>query len=76
MADLLVRDVPDDVRATLSAKAEAEGCSLDQLLRRELRQIAARAAATSVLDRAASTASADFSFDDALRETDAGRQGE
>jgi plasmid stability protein len=49
-----IRDVPDDVHATLRARAVAAGESLSDYLRAEMEQIAHRPAIADVLRRARS----------------------
>jgi plasmid stability protein len=51
MANLLVRDLPDDVHAALQQRAKRAGQSLQQYLTRELTRIAARPSLGEVLDR-------------------------
>ena len=51
MVNLLVRDVPDDVRAALQRRAERRGQSLQQFLSGELRRLAERPSVDEVLDR-------------------------
>jgi hypothetical protein len=51
MPNLLVRDVPEDVRAALARRAERRGQSLQQYLAGELRRLAERPAIDDVLDR-------------------------
>jgi hypothetical protein len=51
MVNLLVRDVPDDVRAALQRRAERRGQSLQQYLASELRRLAERPSVDEVLDR-------------------------
>ena len=47
-----IRDVPDDVHATLRARAAAAGMSLSEYLRSELIAMAARPALAEVIARA------------------------
>ena len=42
MANILVRDVPESVRATLQQRAQEQGQSLQQFLSLELRRLADR----------------------------------
>lgn len=42
MANVLIRDLPDDVHAALRRRAESRGQSLQQFLAAELTQLAAR----------------------------------
>ncbi|HWH11738.1 MAG TPA: hypothetical protein VG165_11470 [Solirubrobacteraceae bacterium] len=51
MANLLVRDLPDDVHAALQQRAKREGRSLQQYVARELTRIAHRLSVGEVLDR-------------------------
>ncbi|MGA8353307.1 MAG: hypothetical protein WB698_03990 [Solirubrobacteraceae bacterium] len=51
MANLLVRDLPDDVHAALQQKARRQGQSLQQYLTQELMRIAQRPSLGEVLDR-------------------------
>ncbi len=51
MANLLVRDLPDDVHAALQQRARREGQSLQQYVARELTRIAARPSLAELLDR-------------------------
>ncbi|MGH2843519.1 MAG: FitA-like ribbon-helix-helix domain-containing protein [Solirubrobacteraceae bacterium] len=51
MANLLVRDLPDDVHAALRERARRHGQSLQQYLTQELARIAQRPRLSEVLDR-------------------------
>lgn len=51
MKNVLVRDVPDDVHAELTRRAERAGQSLQQFLAGELERIASRPSLDEVLDR-------------------------
>jgi antitoxin FitA len=51
MANVLVRDVPEDVHAALQRRAERRGQSLQQFLAGELRRLAERPGLDEVLDR-------------------------
>jgi plasmid stability protein len=51
MANLLVRDLPDDVHAALRQRARRQGQSLQQYLTQELTRIAQRPNLVEVLDR-------------------------
>jgi plasmid stability protein len=51
MANLLVRDLPDDVHVALQQRAKREGRSLQQYVTRELTRIAQRPSLGDVLDR-------------------------
>ncbi len=50
MANLLVRDVPEEVHAALQRRAEQRGQSLQQYLAGELRRLAERPSLEEVLD--------------------------
>ncbi|NLE81850.1 MAG: hypothetical protein GX610_20170 [Rhodococcus sp.] len=50
MKNVLVRDLPDDVHAALTRKAEQRHQSLQQFLTTELRQLAERRLVSEVLD--------------------------
>jgi hypothetical protein len=51
MANLLVRDLPDDVHVALQQRAKREGRSLQQYVTRELTRIAQRPSLPDLLDR-------------------------
>jgi antitoxin FitA len=51
MPNVLVRDIPEDVHATLQHRAEQRGQSLQQYLASELRRLAERPSLNDVLDR-------------------------
>jgi plasmid stability protein len=51
MPNLLVRDVPEHVHASLQRRAERSGQSLQQFLAGELRRIAERPSVDELLDR-------------------------
>ena len=51
MPNVLVRDLPDDVHASLQRRAERRGQSLQQYLAAELRRLAERPTVDEVLDR-------------------------
>jgi plasmid stability protein len=51
MPNLLVRDIPEDVHASLQRRAARSGQSLQQFLAGELRRIAERPSVDEVLDR-------------------------
>jgi plasmid stability protein len=51
MANILVRDLPDDVHAALSRRAKGEGQSLQQYLSRELTRLADQPSVPELLDR-------------------------
>lgn len=51
MPNVLVRDLPDDVHASLQRRAEETGQSLQQFLSTELTKLAKRPSMDEVLDR-------------------------
>jgi plasmid stability protein len=51
MANVLVRDVPDEVHGQLQHRAEARGQSLQQYLAAELRRLAERPTMDEILTR-------------------------
>jgi len=51
MANVLIRDVPDDVHQALRRRAERAGQSLQQYLQSELARLAERPSMAEVLDR-------------------------
>jgi hypothetical protein len=51
MPNVLVRNIPADVHATLQRRAEARGQSLQQYLAGELRRLAEQPTLEEVLDR-------------------------
>ncbi len=51
MANVLIRDLPDDVHRELQRRAAADGRSLQQYLSTELRRLASMPTAEEVLDR-------------------------
>ena len=53
MPNVLVRDVPKDVHASLQRRAEQHGQSLQQYLSTELRRLAERPTMDEVLERIA-----------------------
>jgi hypothetical protein len=71
MADLLIRDVPEDVVAALDADAGLAGLSRSEYLRRALAQVAARAkgAVVTVDDlRRFESSFADLADEDVMRQ--------
>jgi plasmid stability protein len=50
MANVLVRDIPDDVHAELQRKAEQRGQSLQQYLSGELKRLAGKPSLEEVLN--------------------------
>ncbi len=69
---LQVRNVPDDLHATLRARAAESGLSLSEYVLRELQAVAARPSKAEVLARAARRGGR-MSFDDAVAAVSAGR---
>lgn len=51
MANVLVRDVPDDIHSALQRRAEVRGQSLQQYLAHELRRLAEQPSVDEILDR-------------------------
>lgn len=51
MPNVLVRDIPEDVHATLQHRAEQRGQSLQQYLAGELKRLAQQPTIDEVLDR-------------------------
>lgn len=51
MANVLVRDLPEDVHAALRRRAEQRGQSLQQYLAAELKRLADKPSLDEVLDR-------------------------
>lgn len=69
MADLLIRDVPDDVVAAIDADAVRLGLSRTEYLRRTLTQLARRPGETTVEDMARfASVFADLGDDDVTRQ--------
>ena len=74
---LQIRDVPDEVRRALKARAAAQGESLNSYLLRLLGRDAARPTAREVFERAARRVEqAEESVVDALNAARRGREGE
>jgi hypothetical protein len=61
-----IRDVPGDVHAKLRARAEEQGLSLSEYLRRELAQLAEMPSLAEVLGRAATRGSGGITADQAF----------
>ncbi|MFM7251618.1 MAG: FitA-like ribbon-helix-helix domain-containing protein [Ilumatobacteraceae bacterium] len=70
MPNVLVRDVPDDVHASLQRRAEAEGKSLQQYLASELARLASTPTIHEVLDRIERRRGGTVGFDTAVRDLD------
>jgi len=75
MVNLLVRDVPDDVRAALQRRAERRGQSLQQFLTSELRRLAERPSVDEVLDRIGRRRGGSVGFAQAAEDLAEGRAG-
>lgn len=73
---LQIRDVPDDVRRALKARAAAQGESLNSYLLRLLARDAARPTAREVFQRAARRGGIDTSAVEALQEARGDRETE
>jgi hypothetical protein len=50
MSDMLIRDIPEDVLATLDANAARLGLSRSEYIRRELTRVAQRSASSVTTD--------------------------
>lgn len=61
-----IRNVPDELHATLRRRAKAAGTSLSEYLLRELRDLAASPSLDEVLDDAGRNARAKFGFTDVV----------
>jgi len=70
VADLLIRDVPDDVVAAIDADAVRLGLSRTEYLRRTLTQVARKPGETTTVEDMARFASvfADLGDDDVMRQ--------
>lgn len=68
MANLLVRDLPDDVHAALQQRARRQGQSLQQYLTHELARIAQRPTLADVLDRIEQRAGGTVGFEQAAED--------
>ena len=75
MVNLLVRDVPDDVRAALQRRADRRGQSLQQFLASELRRLAERPSVDEVLDRIGSRRGGRVGLRQAAEDLSEGRAG-
>ena len=51
MANVLVRDIPEDVHSALQRRAEQRGQSLQQYLSGELKRLAGKPTVDEILDR-------------------------
>jgi antitoxin FitA len=75
MVNLLVRHVPDDVRAALQRRADRRGQSLQQFLASELRRLAERPSVDEVLDRIGSRRGGRVGLRQAAEDLSEGRAG-
>lgn len=66
MANLLVRDVPEDIHRELTARAQRAGKSLQQFLRAELERLALEESLEDVLDRIGQRRGGTVSIEDAV----------
>jgi plasmid stability protein len=73
MANLLVRDLPDDVHAALSSRAKREGQSLQQYLTRQLTRLALQPSLDDVLDQIAQRDGGTVGFSQAVEDLAAER---
>jgi len=73
MANVLVRDVPDDVHARLRARAAQAGYSLQQFLQIELKRLATQPSIGEWLDQVAGDAPLDISAEELAAHVQAGR---
>lgn len=76
MANILVRNVPDDVHAALQHKAARSHQSLQQYLAYELRQLAARCSVGEVLDEIEIHEGGQVGFDQAVKDLEDDRNRE
>jgi hypothetical protein len=70
MANVLIRDVPDDVHQALRARAERAGQSLQQYLQSELARLADRPSMAEVLDRIESRSGGVVGLQQAVQDVD------
>ncbi len=75
MANLLVRDLPDDVHAALQQRARRAGQSLQQYLTAELTRIVARPSLGEVLDRIENRTGGTVGFEQAAEDLGTERAG-
>jgi plasmid stability protein len=66
MSNVLIRDLPDDVHATLRRRAEEAGQSLQQYLTAQLVQIADTPTMSEVLARVTARSGGRVGFDEAV----------
>jgi plasmid stability protein len=75
MPNVLVRDVPDEVHASLQRRADAAGQSLQQYLAAELARLALTPTMDEVLARVARRRGGSVGFDAAVNDLDGERRG-
>lgn len=75
MPNILVRDVPDGIHATLQHRAERRGQSLQQYLVQELTRLAARPALDELLDSIDKRRGGRVGFEQATRDLAGERVG-
>jgi antitoxin FitA len=75
MPNVLVRDVPDEVHASLQRRADAAGQSLQQYLAGELARLALTPTMDEVLARIARRRGGSVGFEAAVNELDDERSG-
>lgn len=73
MPSVLVRDLPDDVHASLQRRAEAAGQSLQQYLATELTRLASMPTMNDVLARISRREGGRVGLDRAVADLDEGR---
>lgn len=73
MANVLVRDVPENIHARLLARAAAQGQSLQQYLTGELRRLAERPSMEEVLARIATRQGGGVGLEQAVQDLAAER---
>ena len=66
MPNVLIRDLPDDIHASLQRRAEAAGQSLQQYLSSELARVAQSPTMNEVLARVAARSGGRVGFDTAV----------
>lgn len=75
MPNVLVRDVPDEVHASLQRRADAAGQSLQQYLAAELAKLALTPTIDEVLARVSRRRGGSVGFDAAVNDLDGERSG-
>jgi antitoxin FitA len=70
MPNVLVRDLPDEIHASLQRRAESQGKSLQQYLASELTRIANTPTLDDVLDRIGRRRGGKVGFDAAVHDLD------